>query len=260
MYCVAESIVKTMPEEKLLERQLLFEELLPDWENRIKKVASLTFPKVDQRLMGLEDVQQEISSAIWEAVLAYNPDRGMSLKSWVFNIINQAAGLIAKLQYHNMPHNSEGHGMQLLPLGTEDVDYIDDEQKSYEVLVFDPDSVGRIEVVPEKKECINIIRPALKLGFEQDVFDLFMNGYTGGDIVKELGLNPKKGGAARVSSVKLKIKIAYAIVHGISLEEVSKAKNTDDLASHMRHLLSSNRTEDAEAEELPPPKMYPQFA
>jgi len=87
-----------------------------------------------------------------------------------------------------------------------------------------------------------------------------MNGYTGGDIVKELGLNPKRGGAARVSSVKLKIKIAYAIVHGIALEEVSNAKNTGDLASQMKLRLSKNKAEDAEEEELPPPNMYPQFA
>lgn len=260
MYCVAESVAKTMPLETLQARQLLFEELLPDWESRIKKVAAMTFPKVDQRLMALEDIQQEISSAIWEAVLAYDPDKGMSIKSWVFNIINQAAGLIAKLQYHNMPHNNEGHGMQLLPLGDEIVDRADDESKSYEVNAFDLDSIGRIEVGPEKQECIEFIRPALKPGFEQSVFDLFMQGYTGGDIVQELGLNPKRGGAARVSSVKLKIKIAYALVHGMALEEVSKAKNTGDLAKQIKRNLHSNRTEDAETEELPPTNMYPQFA
>lgn len=259
MYCVAESIVTTMPPEKLQARQLLFEELLPDWESRIKKVAAMTFPKVDQRLMALEDIQQEISSAIWEAVLAYDPDRGMSIKSWVFNIINQAAGLIAKLQYHNMPHNGEGHGMQLLPLVDESLGS-ENESESYEVYTQDPDSVGRIESEPEKQECIDFIRPALKVGFEQAVFDLFMKGYTGGDIVQELGLNPKRGGAARVSSVKLKIKIAYAIVHGIALEEVSKAKNTGDLAKQIRRNLYSNGTEDAETEELPPPNICPQFA
>lgn len=256
MYCVAESIVKTMPPEEIHTRQLLFEKELPDWEKRILKVAAETYPKVDQGMMDIPDIQQEIRSAIWEAVLAYDAERGLKIGSWIFSIINQAAGLIAKLQYHNMPHNSEGHGMQLLPLKD---DATDDESETYEVQVFDPDSVGRIEVVAEKDECILAIRPALSEGFERTVFDLFMNGYTGGDIVSELGLNPKRGGAARVSSVKLKIKIAYAIIHGIPLSEVSAAKNADDLAGRIRRRLPGGKDETAEEEEILPPDMYPQF-
>lgn len=260
MYCFKESAIRAMSEATLHERQLLFEKALPDWENRIFKVAIATFPKVDRRLMEVDDVRQELRSALWEAILAFDSSKGMSITSWIFTIINQAASLIAKLQYHKMPHSDDGHGMQLLPLGNDIVTSGDDEAEGYEVRAFDPDSVGRIEVGVEKQECIRTIRPALSEGFEQAVFDLFMEGHTGGEIVRELGLDPKRGAAARVSSVRLKIKIAYAVTNGIPLVDVSSAKNVDYLAGRMKHLLSGSKDEEEGAEELPSPSMCPQFA
>jgi len=260
MYCFKESAVRAMSTEVLHERQELFEKALPDWENRIFKVAVATLPKVDRRLMEVDDVRQELRAALWEAILAFDSSRGMSITTWIFNIINQAASLVAKLQYHKMPHSSDGHGMQLLPLRNEIVTSNEDESEGYEVQAFDPDSVGRIEVEVEKQECIRTIRPALSEGFEQAVFDLFMEGHTGGEIVRELGLDPKRGGAARVSSVRLKIKIAYAVTNDIPLVDVSSAKNADYLAGRMKHLLSGNKDEETEAEELPSPSMCPQFA
>jgi hypothetical protein len=87
------------------------------------------------------------------------------------------------------------------------------------------------------------------------VFDLFMDGYTGGDIVTALGLDPRRGGAARVSSVKLKIKIAVALIHNIPLSDISAAKNTEYLAGRMRHRLYSKKETGLEVSTT---DMYPQ--
>lgn len=258
MYCVKESIVTTMDPDMLHKRQELFDKVLPNWENRIFKLAVETYPKVDQRLMGLDDIRQELRIALWEAILSFDSHRNADVPTWVFKILSQATGLIAKLQYHRMPHGKDGHGVQLLPLKNESVVPNDNEQESYEIEAPDLDAIGKIEVGVEKEECVRAIRPAMRVGFEQDVFDLFMNGYTGGEIVRELGLNPKRGGAARVSSVRLKIKIAYAVIHSIPVESVSSAKNAEYLAGRMKHLLSG-RKEEAEPEELPPTSMCPQF-
>lgn len=259
MYCIKESEVKTMPEEQLHERQLLFEELLPDWEARIFKVAAGTLPKVDQGLMDIEDVRQEIRSAVWEAVIAFDPGRGLALKSWIFSIINQASSQVAKLQYHNMPHNQEGHGMQLLPLKAAYPGPGDEEQDGYEKSPSDPDSTALIEIGLLEQECINKIRPAMNEGFEQDVFDMMIGRkMKGGDIAKALDSNP-----ARVSAVRLKIKIAYALINEIPLAEVSNAKNAPSLATRMKFLLSGSG-ESAEKEEnlatdKCPPELCPQF-
>lgn len=260
MYCIKESEVKTMSTEKLHARQLLFEELLPDWEARIFKVAASTLPKVDQGLMELDDVRQEIRSAVWEAVIAFDPGRGLALKSWIFNIINQASGLIAKLQYHSMPHNQEGHGMQLLPLKAAYPEKLgDDERDNYETQAADPDSTERIEIKLLEEECTNRIRPAMNDGFEQAVFDMMIGEkMKGGDIATALGSNP-----ARVSAVRLKIKIAYALINEIPLEEVSNAKNAPSLATRMRFLLSGSGESVEKEEKLAtdkcPPSLCPQF-
>jgi len=256
MYCVKKDIVKTMPEDMLLSRQELYAEVLPNWEKQIFKLAREVFPKVDQRLMGLDDIQQELRTALWEAILAFDTSRGIAVSTWVYKILSQASSLIAKLQYHKMPHNIDGHGVQLLPLGNDTVAPNDNEPESYEALASDPDAIRRIEMGVEKDECIREIRPALRAGFEQSVFDLFMSGYTGGDIVNELGLDPRRGGAARVSSVKLKIKIAVALIHNIPLEDISSAKNTEYLAGRMRHRLCSKKETELEVRTT---DMYPQY-
>jgi len=264
MYCCKKSITKTMPTDVLLNRQELYAEVLPKWEDRIFRLATEVFPKVDQRLMGLDDIQQELRIALWEAILSFDLSWEVTITTWVFKILKQASGLIAKLQYHKMPHSIDGHAVQLLPLADDSDTTLpsDDGEfegyKAYKAPVPDPDAIRQIEIGVEKDECIKTIRPALKEGFEQSVFDLFMLGYTGGDIVRELGLNPKRGGAARVSSVKLKIKIAGALINSMPLENVSAAQSAEYLAGRMRHRLSSTKQKETEPEERPP-NMCPQL-
>lgn len=258
MYCVRKSIAKTMSTSMLHERQELYAEVLPKWEDRIYNLAVDTFPKVDQRLNGVDDLQQELRIALWEAILSFDSSRGVDVATWIYKILKQAPGLIAKLQYHNMPHTPDGHGAQLLALKDDsEVFNNEGESESYGAQLADPDAIGLIEVGLEEDECKRTIRPALKEGFEQDVFDLFMNGYTGGEIVRELGLDHNRGGDARVSSVRLKIKIAYALIYRIALSDVSSAQNTDYLAGRLRCRLASRKK--VEPEEIPP-NTYPQFA
>lgn len=259
MYCIKESEVKTMSEERLHERQLLFEELLPDWEARIFKVAVETLPKVDRSMMEIDDVRQEIRSAVWEAVIAFDPSRS-AIGSWIYNIINQAASLVAKLQYHNMPHNADGHGMQLLPLNAAYTKTSnDEEQGGYESQPIDPDAMESVEAAALEQECIDKIRPAMNEGFEQKVFDMMVvRRMNGGNIAVALDSNP-----ARVSAVRLKIKIAYALIHEIPLEKVSTAKNAPSLATRMKYLLSGSKERVEKEEELAtsecPPSLCPQF-
>lgn len=244
MYCISKAQITAMSEETLHERQLLFEEILPLWEYRIFKVAVATLPKVDQGLLEVADIQQEIRSAMWEAVCKYDPERGMTITSWIFNIINQASSQIAKLQYHNMPHNEEGHAIQLLRLfpdvhrtgsGVSGSDYeeILDERQA------DPEATDKVEKNVMQEECVKLIRPAMNPGFETEVFDVFIAGYTGGEIAKAKGATP-----ARVSAVRIKMKVAYALLYGLPLEKASKAKNVDDLVKRVKHKIAFNKRRD----------------
>jgi len=236
MYCISEDQIKTMSAETLHERQRLFEEVLPQWEYRIFKVAVATLPKVDQGLMEIADVQQEIRWAIWEAVCKFDPERGMNINSWIFNIINQASSQIAKLMYHNMPHNEEGHAMQLLRFFPETSKTGFDCEETLGEHRTDPNSIGRIEESLMREECIELIRPAMNAGFETEVFDMFMEGYTGGEIAKDKGATP-----ARVSAVRIKMKVAYVLLYGLPLEKASEAQNVGDLEKRVKHKLALSK-------------------
>jgi len=228
--------IAAMSSEMLHERQLLFTELLPKWEYRIFKVAVATLPKVDRGSMGIEDIQQEIRWALWEAVCKYDPNKGMSMSSWVFKLINQTSSLIAKHQYHKMPHNEEGHAMQLFRFFPETSRTGFDCEETLSEYRTDPSSISRIEEGLVQEECIKLIRPAMNEGFETDVFDKFIQGYTGGEIAKEMKATP-----ARVSAVRIKMKVAYVILHGLPLEKASEAQNADDVEKRVRHKLALNR-------------------
>ncbi len=103
-YNVAATTIKAMDADLITERQELFNKVLPKWEKRISKLAALTLGKVDQSYISHDDIVQEIRQALWEACVSYNPGRNILLSTWLHNMTAQAAGLIAKLQYHNMPH------------------------------------------------------------------------------------------------------------------------------------------------------------
>jgi len=236
MYCISEDQIKAMSAETLHERQLLFEEVLPQWEYRIFKVAVATLPKVDRGLMEIADVQQEIRWAIWEAVCKFDPERGMNINSWIFGIINQASGQIAKLMYHNMPHNEEGHAMQLLRFFPETSRTGFDCEETLSEHQIDPDSIGRVEGDLMREECIKLIRPAMNEGFETEVFNMFIAGYTGGEIARE-----KRATPARVSTVRIKMKVAYVLLYGLPLEKASEAQNVGDLEQRVKHKLAVNR-------------------
>lgn len=242
MYCISKDEMVTMSTKTLHERQRLFEELLPQWESRIFKVAIATLPKVDRGLMDIDDIRQEIRWAIWEAVCKFDPERGMSINSWIFGIINQASSLIAKLQYHNMPHDEEGHAVQLLRLPPEAYRA----GLSYEAALneqrLDPDSLSRVDGNVLQEEWIKLIRPAMNSGFETEVFEMFIAGYTGGEIAKEKGATP-----ARVSAVRIKMKVAYVLLFGLPLENASEAQNVDEVAKRIRHKLSLSKRMAGEA-------------
>jgi hypothetical protein len=240
MYCIKESRVAATPEETISDRQQLYEEILPEWEDLIFKVATKTFPKVDQGLMELGDIRQEIRQAMWEALLAYDASKGASQGTWLHKIICQSGSLIAKSQYHKMPHNEEKHGMQTLPLKATSSGLPDgDGPKDYEIQLIDPDTTGRVNSIELDiliKECIESIRPVMNAGFEQDAFDLLITGMSVGMAATALGTRP-----ARVSQVRLKIKIADAILHDGDPGQVSSAKNVPTLAARIKCLLGEEK-------------------
>lgn len=252
MYGIKEALVTAIPAETIRERQELYEEILPKWEDLIFKIASKTFPKVDQGLMELVDIRQEIRQAMWEALLAYDPSKGANIDTWLFKIIYQSASLIAKSQYHKMPHNAEKHGMQTLPLKVTSLSLPGDEgQKDYEVQIVDPDSTGRVNSIELDAligECIERIRPVMNTGFEQDAFDLLITGMSVGKTAAELKTLP-----ARVSLVRLKIKIADAILNDEDLKLVSSAKNVPTLAARIRCLLGEEKRTSVSSDLCPQP-------
>ncbi len=186
--------------------------------------------------MEIADIQQEIRWAMWEAVCKFDPERGMTITSWIFSIVNQASSQIAKLQYHNMPHNEEGHAMQLLRLFPETDRTGFDCEETLSEHRTDPNSIGRIEANLLRAECIQLVRPAMNPGFETEVFDMFLEGYTGGEIASAKGATP-----ARVSAVRIKMKVAYVLLYGLPLEKASEAQNVDDLVKRVKHKLASSR-------------------
>lgn len=103
-YNVSSETIKGLDSDLITERQALFNKVLPQWENRISNLATMTLNKVDRGYISHEDIIQEIRQALWEACVSYNPGRDILLSTWLHQMTSQAAGLIAKLSYHNMPH------------------------------------------------------------------------------------------------------------------------------------------------------------
>jgi len=228
-----------LTEEALAERQRLFTEILPQWEGRIVSVSYFTLQTkpIDRGLLELDDIRNQLRFYVWKAVESWDPERGASLSTWIFNAINQGKSLIVESQYHKVPRDEDGRAQYPLSLETEietdlDGDFIAGIQ------IEDPFSVERVTEFIEDdwfQGCCRAIRLALAEGFEKNVFDKILSSEYETDqaLADELGVD-----FALISDVRFKAKIAFSLLNDIPLETFTRAKSAEKVAQTMRTRLA----------------------
>ena len=246
MYCCKKSRITSLPDDQLKAKQELFEKLLPEWEARIFTVSRDTFPKVDQGLMEIDDIRQEIRSAVWEGIVAFQPERldkngmPMSIESWIYKIIERASGLIAHLQWYAMPRINK-KAVQLVHFGPTDDHYMGD-RGGGQIEAVDPESIERIERealadVELWTKRAKEVRALLTNDFQRTVFDLLMEGNTAAEVGDTLNVCPQ-----RISNARHKMRIAFALLSGTPLSKVSKAKDCSLIAKQTQKLIDKHRS------------------
>jgi hypothetical protein len=223
--------------ETAAERLRLFTEILPKWERRITYVSHLTIQTrtIDIGLLGVEDIENELRMSVWKAVESWDPERGASLSTWIFNAINQGKSLIVESQYHKVPRDENGHPKY--PVSIDAEKEIDTEGEEVSFQLEDPFAVDKVTEFAEEewfRDCCKTIKEVLSSNFEGNVFNMILSGNydTDQSIADELEVD-----FAVVSEVRLKAKVAFALLNNIPLEAFTRAKNAEAIAKKLQPLL-----------------------
>lgn len=225
----------------LSDRRKLFEEELPHWENIIASLAFnlLQTRAIDRGLLGMEDIQNSLRAAMWDAIEKYDIERGTKLNTWITKLLKQKCALITQAHYNKQPRDSEGHVLVLLPLTGS---YGNDEEEQF-IDVEDPEAQAAFDMVVERQwfsRHTELVRKVLKVGDsldEQEAFTMILSGEYQSD--REIA-DILKVNFAKVGDVRLKARIVFAILEHIPLRTFTQAHDIEKRAKRIRNILRSH--------------------
>ena len=220
-----------MNEKELEQRRELFLKVLPEWEGRIFNVSHTTLrTRTIDTKYDVEDICNQLRWAVYQAVLSWREDKGASLSSWIYRAINNERGLFIESNYNKVQRDTEGN-----PLYTYSFDKEVDDVPFQVADTYAIDNL--LEFIDDEwfTSIMNKIRNVLSEGFTQQVFDMILSRKyeSDADIAEELEVD-----FARVSEIRLKIKIAFAILGDIPIESFTTAQNSKTIEKTLRKKLS----------------------
>ena len=220
-----------MDEDELERRRQLFLRVLPEWEGRIFNVSNNTLQTrtIDTKY-DVEDICNQLRWAVYQAVLSWREDKGATLSTWIYRAINNERGLFIEKNYNKVQRDEEGN-----PLYNYSLDKEVDEMPFQIEDAYSIDSL--LSFIDEEwfQDLMIKIRKVLSEGFNQQVFDMIVSRKyeSDADIAKELDVD-----FARVSEIRLKVKIAFAILNDIPIDSFTNAQNSITIERTLRKKLS----------------------
>lgn len=215
------------------DKTALFTEQLPKWEGFIYARAAelLSTRVIDRGLYGVEDIQQTLRIALWQAIEKYDESKHCSLDTWITKLLKQKCSLLVENQYRAVPREVDG-----TPLYPEAL-YYKTETGEVEREFEDVAAEARFNALIEKdwfKGFLRAVKPMLKQrkGYhEEQIWRLLLTGKynTSQEIADELGIN-----FAKVGSFRLKLKLIYCMLNDIPVEKATNVKNRDVLFKRLK--------------------------
>lgn len=200
----------------LLDGKVITEDDLPailqQWGGRIVNVAFNTSLKCIDGMYDFEEIAARLKIAVWLALTKFDPSAGMSLDSWIFGQIQQAAGLIVEEQFHNRDLEHGRKARKATHLSIDTTTSRDDEGNEVDsIQIIDPTTdlkAFAMEDAEEVQRLRDVMKKAMRTEFEFRVFDKIVSGDYNSDqlIADEEGVD-----FAKVGDVRLRMKIALAI-------------------------------------------------
>jgi len=217
------------------QRQKLFLEVLPKWEKHIKSLSFQTLAtKPIPSYLETGDIANRLRLAVWHAVVSWDETRGMTLNSWIFSCIRQGRGLLIEEFYSGIPRTPDGNYISISSMDAE----LDLDDGEVETQFADPRALDPIEAIAENEsfdEAMWQIRATLPNELHKTIFDMILSEEYDSD---QKIANALKIDFARVCDVRLRMKIAFAILHNIPISSFTKAQNARRIESELQRKLA----------------------
>ena len=209
--------------------------LIHKWTPRMRSLAHTTASKCSDPMFDQAEIEARLTIQIWLSVTSFDPTYGSKLSTWIFGQLSQCCGLIIEGQYNKRK------GVSVLDINAS----LDDDPDGEDVV--GGMQICRADATPpdiiESYEQVDLISGRIKSimrGREDDssselyIFNLIMGeeSYTDSEIAHMIGCD-----WAKVGDVRLKCKVAIAILCQINFCNFTKSKQLEKLARRVASAL-----------------------
>ena len=206
------------------ELNALVKQKIEQWLPRIFTLASLYAYRCNDALYDFDEITTRLKIETWLAVTSFDPEQRASIDSWIFHRLRQACSLMIEERYVK--------NRDVTMTSTDGSIEIDPEDVPIEGITLEDLHAKRtVEEIAEHEQVTMLsesIKSVMITSFEREVFDLILSYDP--DLSDQTIADNYDVDFAKVAEVRLKAKVALAILVGIKFETFTLAKNAEAVA------------------------------